>query len=231
MRNYYPLINSMGSGAVISTLNTGLFAAYNADNNTNDSFGTNNGTAYGGLTYVTGKIGEAFNGNGSNSYIELPNNSLNFTGDFSVSTWVKMSAGTINCILGNYAVQSGNNGWVIALKNNNDIDFSIYNGATIVSLSYTNAATFTTQYNHIYVERKAGVGSKIYLNNVLVASNSSAVNPQYATTHYPAICGVIENPSTKYWYMNGAVDATTIWNRALTTNEITELYTGKQYPF
>lgn len=222
------IIASSGGG----TLNNGLFAAYNADNNTNDSYGTNNGTAYGGLTYVTGKTGQAFNGNGSNSYIELPNNSLNFTGDFSISTWVKKTAGTNNSIISNYTYFGGNYGWGITLLNNNDIDFRIYNPTSVVSLSYTNAATFTTQFNHIYVERKAGVGSKIYLNNVLVASNSSTVNPQYATNHYPAICGVIENPSTKYWHMNGAVDATTIWNRALTTDEITELYnTGKQYPF
>lgn len=223
------IISSSGG---VNPLLTGLYAVYNADNNANDSFGTNNGTAIGGLTYVTGKVGQAFNGNGSNAYIELPNNCLNFTGDFSVSTWVKMSAGTTNSIIGNYQVSGGNNGWVVALKNNNDIDFSIYNGATIVSLSYTNAATFTTQFNHLYIERKVGVGSKIYLNNVLVASNSSTVNPSYAGTHYPTICAVKENSGTIYWHMNGAVDATTIWNRALTTNEIADLYNnGKQYPF
>ena len=214
----------VSSSGGVNPLLTGLFAVYNADNNANDSFGTNNGTATGGLTYVTGKVGQAFKGNGSNSYISLPNNCLNFTGDFSVSTWVKTSAGAINCIINNYAVQAGNNGWVIAIKNNNDIDFSVYNLATTVSLSYTNTSTFTTQYNHLYIERKAGVGSKIYLNNVLVASNTSVVNPQYATTHYPSLCAVVENPVTNYWHMNGDVDATTIWNRALTTNEISDLY-------
>ena len=213
----------VSSSGGVNPLLTGLFAVYNADNNANDSFGTNNGTAIGGLTYNTGKINQAFFGNGSNAYVELPNNCLNFTGDFSVSTWVKTNAGTNNTIVGNYVSSGGDRGYIIAIKNNNDIDFSVYNGATIVSLSYTNAATFISQFNHIYVERKAGVGSKIYLNNVLVASNSSTVNPSYATTHYPAICasGV---PGNIFWHMNGGVDATIIWNRALTTNEIADLY-------
>lgn len=228
LANHGIVSSSGGSNPLL----TGLFAVYNADNNANDSFGTNNGTAIGGLTYVTGKVGQAFNGNGSNAYVELPNNCLNFTGDFSVSTWVKTNAGTNNSIVSNYTYSGGNYGWTITLLNNNDIDFRIYSPSSVVSLSYTNAATFTTQFNHLYIERKAGVGSKIYLNNVLVASNLSTVNPSYAGTHYPTICAVKENLGTIYWHMNGAVDATTIWNRALTTNEIADLYNnGKQYPF
>jgi hypothetical protein len=77
------------NGDVLGTsLDTSIYAVYNAENNANDSFGTKHGTTQGGLTYTTGKVGTAFQFNGSNAYIQLPNNSFNFTGDFSVSLWV-----------------------------------------------------------------------------------------------------------------------------------------------
>jgi hypothetical protein len=56
-----------------------LYAAYNADNNTNDALNTYNGTAIGGLTYSTGKINQAFQFNGTNSLVSLPTNSMKFT--------------------------------------------------------------------------------------------------------------------------------------------------------
>jgi hypothetical protein len=79
-----------------SSLKTSLFAAYNGESNANDSFGANNGTAQGGLTYGTGKIGNAFNGNGTNAYVSLPNNSWNFTGTFSINIWAYLSSSSTN---------------------------------------------------------------------------------------------------------------------------------------
>ena len=71
------------------SLKTSLVASYNGESNANDSFGTNNGSPQGGLTYGTGKIGNAFQFDGVNDYVALPNNSLNsLTSDFSVSGWL-----------------------------------------------------------------------------------------------------------------------------------------------
>ena len=40
-----------------SSLKTSLVSVYNGESNANDSYGSNNGTERGGLTYTTGKIG------------------------------------------------------------------------------------------------------------------------------------------------------------------------------
>ncbi len=76
------------SGMITSTLNESLYAVYKAESNANDSFGSNNGTAQGGLAYVSGKSGNAFQFNGTNAYVDLPNNTLNLTGPYSISMWV-----------------------------------------------------------------------------------------------------------------------------------------------
>ena len=54
------------------------------------------------MTYATGKIGQAFNFNGTNAYVSLPDDSLNFTNQFSYSFWIKSSDTT------NYGVVVGN---------------------------------------------------------------------------------------------------------------------------
>jgi hypothetical protein len=88
--NIYSVYNADSVGS--SSLKTSLFAAYNGESNANDSFGSNNGTAQGGLTYTAGKIGTAFQFNGANAYVSLPNNSFNsLTNDFSVSFWMNLT--------------------------------------------------------------------------------------------------------------------------------------------
>ena len=112
------ILSSLGviSGRGASSLNNGLFAAYNADNNANDSLGTYNGTPIGGLTYTTGKIGNAFNFNGTNAYVSLPNNSMNLTGDFTISIWVYYTATGAQTLFANGFYDVGTNiykGWAI----------------------------------------------------------------------------------------------------------------------
>ena len=102
---YYRLISSMLKATVnslltglyavykaesnsLASLTTSLYAVYKAESNANDSLGTYNGSAIGGVTYTTGKSGNAFTLNGTTSNVQLPDNSLNFTGDFSISIWI-----------------------------------------------------------------------------------------------------------------------------------------------
>jgi len=69
-------------------LGTQIYGAWNGDNSANDSVGTNHGSLMNGCTFSIGKIGQAFTFDGINDYVSLPNNSLNFTGDFSIGLWV-----------------------------------------------------------------------------------------------------------------------------------------------
>ena len=224
----YAVYNADAVGS--SSLKTSLYAAYNGESNANDSFGTNNGTAQGGLTYTTGKIGNAFNLNGSNAYVSLPDNSLNFTGDFSYSFWVKTNASGNYTLLGNYTYTGGlNYGYSVSLRGN-DLYFQIANGAIFVNLIYTNSSGWSSQYNHITITRKNSTGSEIYVNGTKVISNTSSINPLYTNSHFPTI-GASKDPAF-YWPFNGQIDALSIWNKELTASEITELYNsgnGAQY--
>ena len=229
----YSVYNADAVGS--SSLKTSLFAAYNGESNANDSFGTNNGTAVGGLTYGTGKIGNAFTFNGSNSYVSLPNNSWNFTGNFSISMWVKFSSSSLSQILiSNFTIGGATtvSGWFIEKTDNAELRFRGYNNGSLV-LNATKIAfsPSTSVYTHLVVSRSA-TNSKIYINGVLDITSTVTAAPNYESTNYPMIGANRYNSTTYQEFFNGNIDATTIWQKELTQSEITELYNsgnGAQY--
>lgn len=232
------IISSSG-GLPPSTLLNNLYAVYKAENNANDSLSTYNGTAQGGLTYSTGKSGNAFTGNGVNAYVGLPNNSFNFTNDFSISMWVNLTdiAGNQDLFCNSDIVGgSVDEGYRLSFRGStNFIRFSIY-GGSIVNLDTTTSAIPLNTWTNIVITRKANTASKIYLNGNLSVSNTSAVNPVYTGSFAPSI-GVYKTTTTSYLTnllsLNSKIDEINIWNKELTSIEVTDLYnsgTGKFYP-
>ena len=210
-----------------------MVASYNAESNTNDSFGSNNGTAVGGLTYVAGKIGNAFQFNGSNSYVSLPNDSLNFTGDFSVNAWVNLSTYTgYRGIASSYkVVGSLGYGWMTYHEEvTNQFALYLRDGSNHM-LYRTNGGIPLNSYNMITWVRQVGQDPKIYINGVLSPGSytfgNSSINPSYQSGQ-PCNLGGWNNTS----YGTHKQDGTTIWSKTLTQSEINELYNsgnGAQY--
>ena len=222
-----------------STLNTGIYAAYNAENNTNDALNTYNGTAQGGLTYGVGKVGTAFQFNGTNAYVSLPNGSLNFTGDFSISFWAyyNSTAAAYEVFISNYNNPSGTNyGFQLYTDPNNLLIFDLYGGS---SSSYLHTP-FTPVANTWYmftVTRKRGTETKVYINGTSQSSAFYAPGNQGATFNQTYDSNQIVNFGSN---LNGGalsnirMDGINFWQKVLTQSEITELYNsgnGKQYPF
>ena len=238
MRNYYPLINSMGSGTIPSTLNTGLYAVYKAESNANDSFSTYNGTAQGGLTYTTGRDGNAFAFNGTNSYISLPDDSINFTNKFSYSFWVKSNDTT------NYGVVVGNvqsprssystfHGYEIGMDLGKFFIF-FRNGYGNQYIYYTTNIVNNGNWNHIvitYDPTNATTGTKIYVNGTLDRQGVTLNPIGYSSPMKPCIGARNHSGSPINFLPNGTIlDEVGIWTKELTSTEVTELYT-KYYPF
>jgi hypothetical protein len=220
-----------------SSLLTSLYAAYNAENNANDSVGSNNGTAVGGLTYTTGKIGQAFQFNGTNSYVSIPNssNQFNFTSDFSISLWVNYNttAASHEILFSNYKVGGTWGSGFILYTDSTSLRFDLLNQSTINSYSNSFNPIINTWYN-IVVTRKRSTESKIYINGVLQSGTYQFSNPTVDQTYQIGQIYNIGSYNNNTLLSNIKMDAVNIWNRAITDTEVTELYnsgTGKQYPF
>ena len=191
-----------------------------------DAVSTNHGTNVGGVTYTQGVVGTAFQFDGTSKSISLPNDSLNFTGDFSISLWINTSGGS-SMLIGNTTVATqGQCGWYLMYSGS--LDFYIYNDGSYYGFG-TNTLTLN-EWNHIVITSTSGA-NKIYRNGVLVTTNTSTVRPNYRTTVSPKIGR--SSITDGFWY-TGKMDAITTWTKVLTDDEIIQLYNmggGIQYPF
>ncbi len=236
---------SLNSDEIFQLYNTGNGIQYPFSGylpSSTNQFGVDNGTLMNGCTFGDGKIGKAFQFDGVDDYVSLPLNSLNFTGDFSISAWVNFSGTSANSqtIVGNLTYDGTYGFGYYFFYNNNNLQFQINNtlpfssGGYII-LSYNTTSLFNT-WNLVTVTRKSSTGTKMYINGSLVASNTNTSNPNYNSNMRPSIgvttYGPTYNNLTQYYAANGTkIDAINIWKKELTQSEITELYnsgTGKQ---
>jgi hypothetical protein len=214
----------------VTTLNSGVYAAWNGENTLNDSLGNYNGTNNGSMTYTTGKTGtNALSFNGS-SYISLANDALKFTGNFTISTWAKVTVGSVNAIVTSgagtgygYRLYIGSNGRIYFeyTRTNGQGEYIV--GNTVLS---------SNVWYHIGIVND-GTSFKIYLNGL----EEPFTGGTYQTIGWGAN-GTNTAQIGKYvglaLYLTGALDALTVWNRALSNSEMNALYNGGagcQYSF
>lgn len=226
------------------TLGNGLYSVYNADNNTNDSFGSRNGTAMGGLTYTTGKIGQAFQFNGTTSYVDIGDNFDIGTSSWSYSLWFKNDSTISSQTLFAKSYSGAAVGRFFAtLTTGNELRFSLETTSGSVLIIRTGTIVPLSTWNHVVYVVDRNDKIKIYLNGSLITpitvSGTNNLTPFISTNFnniYPFRIGsnTASNGTGAVGVFTGQIDAFNVWDKALTQSEITELYNygnGKQYPF
>jgi hypothetical protein len=242
LNNHVPTLKAtaMKVSAALSPFLTSLYAVYKAESNANDSLGTYNGTAQGGLTYTTGKSGNAFTGNGTNAWVNLPNNMFKPTGDFSISQWVYVinkfdyAAQLFQSV--NYKGTPSTSWGIESLILFSNFQFTISNGSS--STQYHTTApinSYANQWVNITITRKASTNVKVYINGTLTTTQNWTQNPVYDTTAYTRIGVRTDDKNGNiYPFYNGMkIDETLLYDRELTSAEASELYNagaGKFYP-
>lgn len=234
-------IVSSSGGLLPSTLLTNLYAVYKAENNANDSLGVYNGTAQGGLTYSTGKSGNAFTFNGTTGLVALPNSSFDFMNKFSISAWVKIpSAPTaFAAVFGNYNYLGLKEyGYAITINTSKNIRFELHGAGGSNTFSGTTVLALNTWYHITIIRDSVSKTSYMYINGALEAqaTNTGIAIAYGANAIQPTIGALRWNDGTLQQtnFLNGSVDELYIWNKELIATEVTELYNagaGKFYPY
>jgi len=177
----------------------------------------------GGVTPFVNEYSMSFDG--VDEYIDLGTASnLEITDDFSISVWIKDSSalnrGIICC-----GDRSSTSGWMIYRNSSNKAVFSLYtvNNKNATSTTSINTGTWT---NIIATFEKNGTASqqlKIYINGVLEGQGGwlSTQTPTYAGTIYKQIAF----PYVGTNEFEGLIDEASIYNRLLTSQEISEIST------
>jgi len=198
-----------------------LVAYYRFEGNSNDSKGSNNGTDT-SMSYATstGKFGQGA-GFGGSSYIDLsslPINSQNVT--FSAIFWAKTATSTRQrwMDMGTCDGSITKDCFMPELYQSSPTgDFTAYG-------SFRDQATITDNVWHqIGYTVDGGSTYKLYVDGQLKDTKST---PGLRITNAGTTSKRIGKTADNFHGVNGAIDDVAIFNRVLTANEISTLFTG-----
>jgi len=182
-----------------------------------DSFDGNHGTNYGAMRDRTGKVDKAFNFNGNNNYVEIPNVYNLGNGDFTLEAWINADANqkdypTILSNRGNVASTGflfGLSLWDQAVK-----------GSLFLQIQDVNYVTCSTDlrnkgWQHVAVTR-SGNSITFYVNG---AKDGDATSANSMNSNGELWIGMDEaSQSNTPW--SGLIDEVAIWNECLSASEI-----------
>jgi hypothetical protein len=204
---------------------SGLVGWWQFNGNANDESGNANNGSVNGATLTTdrfGNVNSAFNFDGVNDWININNsNSLNPTSQITISAWVNTLAYNLSD-----ASMVVNKGWdqspghydVLVFSSNQKSRFVIGSNLYVESNSIININQWT-----LITVSISSLTMKIYVNGTLENTVLQNNNNSFGANTDPLYIGKHDYNNAPY-YFKGKIDDIGIWNRALTQQEVTNLY-------
>ena len=214
------LITSFSATIAQTTIPQGLVAYYPFNGNANDVSGNaNNGTIH-GATLTTNRFGtanSAYSFNGSSNYISM-SSVLNLplgNSSRTISVWLSPAnlAGQWTLTAIAYGSASTSNAYMFGLGQN---VIAVQGWVT----DFNTPLTYLTNQWINAVCTYDGTNVSIYVNGSLMGSGTNTTWNTIGTEFY--LGGRVSLGNS---FFDGKLDDIGIWNRALTTNEIQQLYT------
>lgn len=215
LRNLLPeTILSMPFDSNVSSSSRGAITDYSRSLST--------GTLSGAAWIPDGKIGGAYNFSAADDRIVLPSPLIMGTGDFTLSAWVRPTSFVTeadgNMIMGNY--DSGNTG---------GIRFFVVGGTLMAQLGATAASAALPvplgNWTHVAVSRRSG--SIFFYVDGVPSGSASAADSIAGLKNF----AIGNNPASVINRYYGAIDEVRVFSKALTAQEIGELYNDSSRVF
>jgi PGF-CTERM protein/uncharacterized repeat protein (TIGR01451 family) len=195
----------------------------------------NDGTIY-GATWVDGISGKALRFDGVDDYVDCgTDSSLNLGNEFTIMAWVKSENNKYQAIAGKHHEDSGAySGYGLKKTTSTscgsevgDNKFSLRVDGGGWNYEYTHSDVGYTDTNwHFVVGVRRGGTNYLYVDGEQQADTGSQ---SLSNTGDPFFIGAGTSPrSSNYANFNGIIDEVSIYNRALSADEIRALYEGKK---
>jgi len=200
---------------------TTLFQLNSDGGVTNDvpnACGGSNGTAVNGITYTTGKFGNAAVFNGS-SYISL--NTMDFpVNNFTISAWMNVD---------NIGASNPSNPYNMILTTANSSSFFYFTVDGTQLYFYENAGAVAggtvtaSTWHHCVVTKSSTAGTTLYLDGAVVGSNAAFTADNTGYTGGQNTLGDYDTGGSTLPY-SGKMDQVRFFSSALSAAQVTELY-------
>ena len=184
------------------------------------------GLFQGGMSYTNGLVGQAFNFNGSNSFLATTIQATN-PQSFTLTFWMKSNTTNGGVLIGFGDNQTNNPSSYdrhVYLDNNGKIHFGVYSGGdrTLDSLSAYN----DNAWHFVAASLSTSNGTYLYLDGNLVTNSPGTTNIAIYNGWWRIgennIGGWPYQPTSAYF--KGQMDEVSIFNRALSSNEVQSIY-------
>jgi hypothetical protein len=182
-----------------------------------DEFGSNDGTAVNSPTFseANGVRDDGVGLNGTSQFVATPYNPNNVT-NTTISSWF-------------YPTKTDASVWGATVAGNafelyySTAESLIFLRTSVASLSFSTASDpILNKWNHVVVVLTANT-RKMYLNGNMVADDSGVRQLNVGTTIRIGQRGL----NTRYF--GGSIDEVAIWSRALSSNEVFQIYSTPLY--
>jgi len=174
------------------------------------------GTLVNGVTWTSaGKVNGALNFDGVDDYVSIALPAYNFTGNFSMSVWLKTSvAGSIMGFTGALP-KNGAHDKELFIDTAGKVNFRLYPQGTLRS----NLTVSDGSWHHLAATYATDASMKIYADGTIDATNPTQGNSASYGGYF-----TIGIQGQDYGYFNGIIDEVKIFNYALSAAEVSSLY-------
>ena len=187
---------------------SGLVDWWPGDGNANDIVGTSHGTFQNGASYSSsGEVGSAFSFDGTDDYVQIP--PMNIGGPFSLEFWI-------------YPTRNGSNQYLVSNSTSGSNYGKLAFHYNYVSYCPAGTSCISSPANSVPLNTWSHVGltydgslARLYVNGNLEATS----NPHTVTFNNALKLG-----SDGSYYFQGLLDEISLYNRALTGDEILAVY-------
>jgi len=211
----------------------GLVGWWPGEGNANDIIGTNNAMLVGGASFASGKVGQGFRLDGINSYVQIPDAAELKPTNVTVEAWVWLDPNVTN-VGGEYIIFKRNS-WTYLFEGYALVKDHVDNGdgtyADRFGFIITRTGNQVILHSATLAQRGVwyhvagtydGNQATLWVNGMAEAAATPGFALDYGTR--PVFLGTSGEPAPYTGMLAGIIDEPSIYNRALTTNEIQAIY-------
>ncbi len=202
----------------------GLVAYYSCEQSTTDlSASGNDGVAKAGFAFSSDATEGAYSGqfDGNGGRVVVPDSgSLRITGDLTLATWVKLNAVTTKP---NLIAKSFNTGYRLRINETGALCLLLGKGTSSPSQIIGTASVPTGIWTHVAATVRFTNGTafiQFYINGAPDGTAKTAALTAIQAGTDPLVLGARNDATSSTESLNGHLDQITIYNRALSSDEI-----------
>lgn len=201
----------------------GLVSWWRAEGDATDAIGTNHGVALNGTGYGPGKVGQAFVLDGINDVVAVPDSPTLRPSSLTIDCWVRFDANPGTSVIMAKPLGSGIlDSFALWLQNGtlNGVISANNGSAPVLSVPFVPA--LEQWYHMAFTFDGYSRQQVLYLNNVEMAAGIADRGIAYDTN--AVFLGCDSDYGSRAWFVKGRIDEASLYNRALTAKEITDVY-------